>query len=81
MSAAARSYGPGVCGVLLTGIGRDGAQGIADIKDAGGCTIAQDEASSVVFGMPRAAAETGKVDRVLSLEEIAGEVAVMVGGR
>jgi two-component system chemotaxis response regulator CheB len=81
MSAAARSYGAGVCGVLLTGIGHDGAQGIADIKDAGGRTIAQDEASCVVFGMPRAAVATGKVDQVLSLEDIGGEVAAMVGGR
>jgi two-component system, chemotaxis family, protein-glutamate methylesterase/glutaminase len=81
MSAAARSFGSSVCGVLLTGIGRDGAQGIADIADAGGHTMAQDEATCVVFGMPRAAVATGKVDQVLPIDEIGRELAAMVSGR
>lgn len=79
MESAARCFGAASCGVLLTGIGRDGARGVAAIKDAGGVTIAQDEATSVVFGMPRAAIESGKVDRVMGLDRIARQVAELAG--
>lgn len=68
--SAARAYGPRVCGVILTGMGRDGAEGMKAIKEAGGPTLAQDEATSAVFGMPRAAIELGAVDRVLPLDDI-----------
>lgn len=68
--SAARSYGARCCGVILTGMGRDGADGMKALKEAGAHTIAQDEATSAVFGMPRAAIELGAVDRVLPLEEI-----------
>jgi len=57
-------------GIVLTGIGSDGADGIIQIKKAGGITIAQDEETSTVFGMPKAAIETGCVDHVLPLTEI-----------
>jgi two-component system chemotaxis response regulator CheB len=79
MSSVAKRFGPDVCGVLCTGIGRDGARGIHDIKDAGGFTIAQDETTSIVFGMPKAAIATGKVDFVLPDSAICVEIAEMVG--
>ncbi len=69
--SAARAYGQRVCGVILTGMGRDGAEGLRAIKSMGGPTLAQDEGSSAVFGMPRAAIELGAVDRVLPIEDIA----------
>ncbi len=56
------------------------AAGMAEIKKRGGYTIAQDEASSVIFSMPRAAIKTGTVERVLSLEEIAGAITALCGG-
>jgi len=70
--SAAASHGPRACGVLLTGMGSDGAAGLKALREAGATTLAQDEATSAVFGMARAALELGAVDRVLPLEEIAG---------
>jgi two-component system, chemotaxis family, protein-glutamate methylesterase/glutaminase len=79
MSSVAQRFCPDVCGVLLTGIGRDGAAGIGEIRDAGGFTMVQDEETSVVFGMPRAAIATGKVDAVLSDSLLRVEIAQLVG--
>jgi two-component system chemotaxis response regulator CheB len=79
MSSIALRYGEEACGVLLTGIGQDGARGMADIKDRGGLTLAQDESTSVVFGMPKAAIATGKVDHVLSLDDLGDFITVMCG--
>jgi len=59
-------------GMILTGMGEDGADGISAIQKAGGHTVAQDESSSVVYGMPKAAIARGVVDRVLPLSEMAG---------
>jgi two-component system chemotaxis response regulator CheB len=61
-------------GVILTGLGRDGAEGLLALRHAGAETIGQDEASSVVYGMPRAAFELGAVGRQLPLERIAERV-------
>ena len=71
MQAAARYFGSGTVGVLLTGMGRDGADGMTSIRAAGGITLAQDEASSVVYGMPQKAVAQGAVQHILSIELIA----------
>ncbi|MFZ5898475.1 MAG: chemotaxis-specific protein-glutamate methyltransferase CheB [Bacillota bacterium] len=74
MAEVAAVYGSGTLGVLLTGMGRDGARGMALIKAKGGRTIVQDRESSVVFGMPAAAIEAGAADKVVPLHEIAAEI-------
>jgi len=66
-------------GVLLTGMGRDGAEGLAVLRRAGWYTIAQDQASSVVYGMPRAAAEVGAAKQILPLEAIAPTLVQLFG--
>lgn len=69
--SAARHIGVNAVGVLLTGMGRDGAAGLKAIRDAGGSTIGQDEASCVVYGMPRVAFELGAVEQQVSLNSVA----------
>ena len=61
-------------GILMTGMGRDGAKGLLQIKDAGGKTVAQDETTSVVFGMLKAAIDLGASDKVVKLQDIAAEI-------
>jgi two-component system, chemotaxis family, protein-glutamate methylesterase/glutaminase len=68
--SVARHVGPRAVGALLTGMGRDGAQGLLDMRRAGARTYAQDEASSVVYGMPRAAVELGAAEHQYSLARI-----------
>jgi two-component system chemotaxis response regulator CheB len=64
LSSMSRVYGTNTVGVILTGMGRDGAMGMKSIRDARGRTIAQDEQTSLIFGMPRAAIELGVIDRI-----------------
>jgi two-component system chemotaxis response regulator CheB len=71
--------GPSTAACLLTGMGRDGAAGLLEIRRAGGLTMAQDEASSVVYGMPREAVLLGGVDRVLALADIGPSIAALAG--
>jgi two-component system chemotaxis response regulator CheB len=72
--SAAQSFGARTVGVVLTGMGRDGAKGLAAVKASGGTTLAQDKATSLVYGMPKAAVELGVVDTVSPLERIAAVI-------
>ncbi len=73
-ASVAHAAGAQAVGVILTGMGRDGAEGLLKMHQAGAYTIGQDEASSVVFGMPREAIRAGAVDRVLPLGRVAAEI-------
>jgi len=75
--SVAREFGAGAAACLLTGMGRDGAAGLLDIRRAGGFTVAQDEATSVVYGMPREAALLGAADQILPLREIGPTLAAL----
>jgi two-component system chemotaxis response regulator CheB len=79
MESAALKYGRRTIGVLLTGMGIDGAAGMKAIKEKGGSTIVQDEETSLVFGMPRAAIKLGCIDEVLPLERIPEKIARILG--
>ncbi|HEY0780140.1 MAG TPA: CheB methylesterase domain-containing protein, partial [Gemmatirosa sp.] len=72
--SVARHAGPNAVGVLLTGMGADGARGLLAMRDAGAHTIAQDEASSIVYGMPREAVRLGAADEVVDLAQVAATV-------
>lgn len=72
--SAAQNAGRNAMGILLTGMGDDGAKGLLEMKQSGSFTIAQDEESSIVFGMPKEAVAIGAVDRVVPLKRIAGEI-------
>ena len=74
MLSAAHAFGKDVIGVIMTGMGTDGPKGITAIKEAGGVTIAQDEESSSIFGMNKLAIDSGNVDKVVSLDNIAQEL-------
>jgi two-component system chemotaxis response regulator CheB len=69
--SVASSVGPNAVGIIMTGMGDDGAQGLYEMKETGAATIAQDEASCIVFGMPKEAISCGAVDIVVPLEQIA----------
>jgi len=73
-NSAAKVAGPNALGVMLTGMGKDGAQGMLAMREAGSYNIAQDEASCVVYGMPKAAIEIGAAHEIAPLMEIAGKV-------
>jgi len=75
--SAARYAGPNAVGVILTGMGDDGARGMLEMKQSGAVTVAQDEATSVVFGMPREAIKLNCVDKVLPLQSVAGAIVAL----
>ena len=70
LRSAAHAAGPNAFGVIMTGMGDDGARGMLELKTSGGATVGQDEASCVVFGMPKGAIRLGAIDRVLALKDI-----------
>ena len=74
MDSVAKIEGFNKIGVILTGMGSDGKKGIKRIKESGGFTIAQDEMTSVVFGMPKAAISTNCIDIVLPIEKIGDKI-------
>ncbi len=78
--SVAQNVGPNALGVILTGMGDDGARGLKEMLDAGAATIAQDEASSVVWGMPGAAYKMGAVQLLLPLHRISAEVLRLMTG-
>jgi two-component system chemotaxis response regulator CheB len=75
--SAARELGPQAIGCLLTGMGRDGAEGMRALRHAGATTLAQDEASCVVFGMPCEAIRLGAVQHVVGLQDLPGRLSAL----
>jgi two-component system chemotaxis response regulator CheB len=75
MSSVAKAVGARGLGVILTGMGSDGLLGIRELKTTGGCALAQSEETCVVYGMPKAIVDEGLADKVVSLEDMAGEIA------
>ncbi len=74
MQSVASAFGPQAMGIIMTGMGSDGTQGMSAIHRGGGMTVGQDEASCAVYGMPRACAEMGILDRVVPLARIPQEI-------
>lgn len=79
-NSAIKVYGGNLISVILTGMGKDGADGTSNIKDSGGITISEDKSTCTIYGMPKAAFETGKVDLVAPLNEIASRIIKMIKG-
>jgi two-component system chemotaxis response regulator CheB len=79
--SAAQVLGPNAVGGILTGMGKDGAQGMLAMRNAGAHTIAQNEATCVVYGMPKAAVELGAAMEVVPLAEVAARVLEHIGRR
>jgi two-component system chemotaxis response regulator CheB len=74
MASVAKAYGTRAMGVILTGMGSDGVEGLRAIRHAGGHTLAESEESCVIYGMPKAAVEAGVVDRTVPLARVADEI-------
>src|SRR3546814_13349610 len=76
--SAGRTYGPSTLAVVLTGMGNDGAAGASTVRALGGVVIAQDEASSVIFGMPKATIDNGAANLTLPLQDIAPKLSQLI---
>ena len=77
-SSVVKIYGKRILAIIMTGMGRDGAKGIGEIYHAGGLTVAQDSETSVVYGMPRVAFESGVIDSVVALPDMADTIKRLV---
>ena len=78
--SAVNVYKSNLISVVLTGMGKDGAEGTRNIKDNGGLTISEDKSTCTIYGMPKAAFETGKVDLVLPLDQVTDKIVKIVKG-
>lgn len=78
--SGAKVYGENLLGIILTGMGRDGANGIIEVKKAGGATISEDESTCIIYGMPKAAYDTNMIDEVIPLYDISKRIANIVMG-
>lgn len=76
--SASKVYGPNIVSAVLTGMGKDGAQGTVEIKKAGGITLAEDKSTCVIYGMPKAAFETGMVDAVFPINIMSEKISRIV---
>lgn len=76
--SAVEVFGSAIVGVVLTGMGRDGAEGLREIREAGGLAVVQDQASSVIYGMPQAALQRAGADRVSGLDTVASSIEEML---
>ena len=79
-NSAINCYGSNILSVVLTGMGRDGADGTKNIKNNGGVTLSEDKSTCTIYGMPKAAYETGKVDLVIPLDKVADNIVKIVKG-
>ncbi len=79
-NSAINAYGSNILSVVLTGMGRDGADGTKNIKENGGITLSEDKSTCTIYGMPKAAYETGKVDLVIPLDKMAEHIVKIVKG-
>lgn len=79
--SVAKLYGSRVLSVILTGMGKDGAQGTIEVKKNGGVTVSEDKSTCTIYGMPKAAFETGMVDLVLPIDEVASQMVRIVTGK
>lgn len=80
LTSIANAYKANSIGIILTGMGQDGVRGMMQIKEAGGTTIAQDEKTCIVFGMPKVAIDSGCIDQILPLEKIGDRVVSLLTG-
>ena len=78
MASVAKTYGRKAMGIVLTGMGADGVEGLRAIRDAGGRTLAESQETCVIYGMPKAAIEAGVAERTAPLSRVADEILAAV---